>query len=309
MCRADRYEKSGFCRAGTKPKLARAALHLWEEPCLSGKCGSGAVFFSNCTLRCIFCQNHQISAEGFGQELSIQQLADIFLRLQDKGAANIDLITATHYLPSVLAALDLVRHRLEIPIVYNCGGYERAETIRLLDGYIDIYLPDLKYESSDLARRFSAAPDYCAYAIPAIREMIRQCGIPGICVRDIEQSAVSNCCSYAKGGLLKRGVILRHLVLPGHRADSIALLSRIKKELPEGQFLISLMSQYTPFYKAALYPELKRRLTSFEYNKVVDEALRLGLDGYMQEKSSAREEYTPAFNLEGVPGAADAAKD
>lgn len=341
QCGANRYSAPGFCRAGTLPKLARAALHYFEEPCISGTCGSGAVFFSNCTLRCVFCQNYTISAGGFGREITSRQLADTFLRLEQEGAANINLVTATHYLPSVLAALDLVRHKLSIPVVYNCGGYEREESIRALSGYVDIYLPDLKYSSTVLSGRFSAAPDYADFAFPAIREMLRQCGIPGISLDAIEaskqsdrsaaqeisgtrafapaanQNAAKNNAAektvkysealpavstdYVKNGLLKRGVIIRHMVLPGHRNDSLLLLSRMKKELPQGQFLISLMSQYTPFYHASDYAELNRRLTSYEYDKVLAEALRLGFDGYMQEKSSAKEEYTPSFRLEGVP--------
>ena len=296
MCGANRYESAGFCRAGTQIRAARAALHLWEEPCISGRQGSGAVFFSNCTLRCVFCQNDKISAQGFGKELSERELADVFLRLQDEGAANIDLITATHYLPGVLRALELVRHKLHIPVVYNCGGYERAETIRMLDGYIDIYLPDLKYSDAALARRCSAAADYADAAFPAIREMLRQCGVPGISAEEIAKQP---------GGLLKRGVIIRHMVLPGQRQDSIRLLRRMKEELPQGTFLLSLMSQYTPCYLAKTMPELKalhldRRLTSYEYGKVLDEALRLGFDGYLQERTSAKEEYTPPFDLEGL---------
>lgn len=295
-CGVNRYERPGFCRASARLKAARAALHLWEEPCISGKKGSGAVFFSNCTLRCVFCQNYPISAEGFGRELTVRQLGDVFLRLQEEGAANLNLVTATHYLPEVVAALDLVRPQLRIPVVYNCGGYERVETLRALEGYVDIYLPDLKYADSGLANRCSGAPDYANIVFPALREMIRQCGVPGMSVAEIEAGS----CSYAKNGLLQRGVIIRHLVLPGQRLDSICLLQRLREELPFGSYLLSLMSQYTPFYRAKELPGLNRRLTSYEYDSVLREAIRLGFDGYLQEKSSAREEYTPPFDLEGL---------
>ena len=289
-CGVDRYTAAGFCGAGVFPRIARAALHMWEEPVLSAAGGSGAVFFSGCTLSCIFCQNHKISAGGFGREISIRALADTFLRLQEEGAQNIDLITASHYLPSVIAALELVKHRLSIPVVYNCGGYENIEALKLLDGYIDIYLPDIKYYSDELAVRYSAAPHYFETAIGAVGEMIRQVGVPVY--------------KAASAPELARGVIIRHMVLPSHRDDSIRLLNAISEQLDVGSFLISIMSQYTPFYKALTeekYKEVSRRLTSFEYDSVIREALKLGMNGFMQEKSSAREEYTPSFNLEGVP--------
>lgn len=289
-CGVDRYAKAGFCGAGVFPRIARAALHMWEEPVLSAEGGSGAVFFSGCTLSCIFCQNHKISAGGFGREISIRALADTFLRLQEEGAQNIDLITASHYLPSVIAALELIKHRLRIPVVYNCGGYESIEALKLLDGYIDIYLPDIKYYSDELAVRYSSAPHYFETAVGAVGEMIRQVGAPVY--------------KAASAPELVRGVIIRHMVLPSHRDDSIRLMNAISEQLDVGSFLISIMSQYTPFYKALTedkYKEVSRRLTSFEYDSVIREALKLGMNGFMQEKSSAREEYTPSFNLEGVP--------
>ncbi|MCI5791875.1 MAG: radical SAM protein [Lachnospiraceae bacterium] len=292
-CSVNRYETEGFCRAGVLPKIARAALHMWEEPILSASGGSGAVFFSNCTLRCVFCQNHDISAEGFGKEISVKELSDVFLRLQDEGAQNIDLITASHYLPSVIEALDIVKHKLNIPVVYNCGGYENVDTVRMLKGYVDIYLPDIKYYSDELAVRFSAAPHYFETAIMAVKEMIAQTGVP-----IIEKSSATNVQS------MKSGVIIRHMVLPKHRDDSIAMLNAIASVFDPDSFLISLMSQYTPFYKVlsdSSYKDINRRITSYEYDAVVKEALRLSLNGFMQEKSSAKEEYTPSFKLEGVP--------
>lgn len=285
MCRIDRREKEGFCRQGTTLHAARAALHFWEEPCLSKHGGSGAVFFSGCTLRCCYCQNYTISQEGFGKEISSEKLGEIFLTLQDKGARNIDLITATHFLPSILPALDKVKSYLHIPVIYNCGGYERVETLRMLEGYVDVYLPDLKFFSSETSKKYSGTPDYFQYASQAIPEMIRQCQKP----------------VFDQDGMLIHGVLIRHLVLPNQKEDSIHLLYWMKENLPENSWLISLMSQYTPFYHAKSHPEINRRLTTYEYQKVLDTALSLGLDqGYMQERTSAREEYTPPFDLEGL---------
>ena len=285
MCEVDRRKELGVCGQGTELRAARAALHFWEEPCLSDQGGSGAVFFSGCTLRCCFCQNYGISQEGIGKVISGERLGEIILSLQEQGAQNIDLITATHFLPSILPVLDEVRPKLHIPVVYNCGGYERPETIELLKGYVDVYLPDIKYFSSDVSLRYSKAVDYFDYASRSIRKMIDQCGSP----------------AFDDSGVLRRGVIVRHMVLPGQKEDSMRLLDWMSRELPKGQWLISLMSQYTPFYHAEDYPEINRRITTYEYEKVLDHALSLGLDlGYMQERSSAKEEYTPPFDLEGL---------
>lgn len=285
MCHADRTSKTGFCRCTDEITAARAALHFWEEPCISGSGGSGTVFFSGCTLKCCFCQNYQISQEGFGKKVSTEELARIFLDLQEQGAENISLVTADQYLPSVVSALDLVKDRIRVPVVYNCSGYERLESLQLLSGYIDIFLPDLKYYDTGIAQKYSRAGDYFFYASRAIPEMIRQTGIP----------------RFNQQGVLEKGVIVRHMVLPGQKADSIRLLHWMADHLEKGSFLLSLMSQYTPFYHASDYPEINRRITTYEYEKVLDEAVRLGLtDGYMQEKSSAKEEYTPAFDLEGI---------
>ena len=287
MCKADRRILRGFCQAGDTVKIARAALHPWEEPCISGTNGSGTVFFSGCTLKCIFCQNFDISHENFGKEISVKRLSEIFLELQEKGAHNINLVTGTHYLPSIKDALDQIRGQLNIPVVLNCGGYERIETLREYSDYIDIYLPDLKYYDSKLAEKYSAAGDYFQVASKAIEEMIRLTG--GLQWNPEHPE------------LLQKGVIIRHMVLPGAKDDSIRLLHWIKDTLPEGKFMVSLMSQYTPFYKSHLYPEINRRITSYEYHKVLDTAIELGLvHGYMQEKSSAKEEYTPPFDLSGV---------
>jgi len=285
-CNVNRRLSAGYCGCTDTVMAARAALHHWEEPCISGSRGSGTVFFSGCTLRCCFCQNYSISQEHFGRELTVEQLSGIFLRLQDEGAHNINLVTATQYLPSVLKALDLAKSKLSIPVVYNCGGYESVEVIKALEGYVDIWLPDLKYQSSTLSARYSNAADYFEKASKAIKQMISQTGAPRF---------------DPSGELMEKGVIIRHMVLPGAKDDSMALLTWIKDELEKGMYYISLLSQYTPFYKSVQYPEINRRITSYEYNKVLNKAIELDLiQGFMQEKSSAKEEYTPPFDLKGI---------
>lgn len=285
-CGADRTRQApGLCGGGPQARAARAALHAWEEPCISGTRGSGTVFFSGCSLGCCYCQNYRISAENFGKPLSVPQLAAIFLRLQAQGAHNINLVTATHYAPWVTAALDKARAQgLRLPVVYNTGGYETEQTVRALAPYVDIWLTDMKYVSSALSGEYSAAPDYFAVAAPALRQMLAQAGPP----------------VFGADGLLQRGVIVRHLALPGALHDSLAVL-RFLAGLGPQNFLFSAMSQYTPFYRAAQHKALSRRISTYEYRTVVNEAVRLGLtNGYMQEKSSAKEEYTPPFDLEGV---------
>ena len=301
-CGVDRSTSLGFCGVPERPRAARAALHAWEEPCISGPewepGGSGTIFFSGCTLRCCFCQNHTISAENYGRELTSREMADIFLRLQDEGAHNINLVTPTQFLPFILRALDQVRPRLSIPIVYNCGGYELVSTVKALKDYVDIWLPDLKYFDNGLAWELSRAEDYFETASAAIAQMIAQTGPPVFEEHVYSHPGLAD----RKFTLIKKGVIIRHLVLPGHREDSMALLRWICSHLPADSFLLSLLSQYTPVLPNPKHPELNRRLTSYEYDKVVEEAVRLGLThGYMQKKSSAREEYTPPFNLEGLP--------
>ena len=281
----------GVCGAGDTLRVARAALHHWEEPCLSGDpeaaTGSGTVFFSGCTLRCCYCQNFPISQQGVGKDISAARLSEIFLELQQGGAKNINLVTATQFLPWVIEALDTARAQgLHLPTVYNTGGYETVETVKALQGYVDIWLADFKYASCEVGADLSAAADYPAVAEAALRQMLLQTGAP----------------VYDTDGYLQRGVIVRHLALPGHTQDSLAVLqtlTRLREETAT-PFVPSLMSQFTPFYHAADHG-LGRRITSYEYRKVIDEAVRLGLtDGYMQEKSSAREEYTPPFDLQGV---------
>lgn len=282
-CGVDRYKKTGVCGNKSVIRAAKAQLHMWEEPCISGKNGAGAVFFSGCSLKCCYCQNYKISHENFGEEISVSRLSDIFLELQDMGADNIDLISPTHFVPLITASLDAVKHRLNIPVIYNCGGYEKRDTLKMLEGYIDIYMPDLKYKSSELSGKYSSAPDYFKYASDAILEMHRQ-------QPELEWN----------GSLLKKGLIIRHLVLPKCRHDSMDILSWLKENIPADSFKLSLMSQFTPAYHCRVYPELNRKITTLEYNSVVDMALEIGFDGYTQSRKSADSSYTPEFDLTGI---------
>jgi len=274
----------GFCGGGSSVKLARAELHYWEEPCISGSNGSGTVFFSGCPLKCRYCQNYQISEGNFGKEITTRRLAEIFLELQDKGANNINLVNPTHYVPWIIEALDFVRDKLHIPIVYNSGGYESKSTLRLLEGYIDVYLPDLKYMSPYMSKRYSSASDYFDRASEAIPEMYRQTG--PVVLDEL--------------GILRRGLVVRHLVLPGGVSDSISVFNWLAKSLPIDLILVSVMSQYTPFHRSQEYPEINRKVTPFEYETVADTVRQLGFKGYFQESDSAKEEYTPPFDLSGV---------
>lgn len=275
MCGVDRRTGRGFCGMGEAPVIARAALHHWEEPCISGTRGSGTVFFSGCTLRCIYCQNHAISREGVGVQVDTARLRAAFERLVREGAHNINLVTPTHFLPAILPALEAP---LGVPIVMNTGGYERVETLREVEGRIDVYLPDLKYCDAELGRRLSGAPDYFECAARALQEMARQVGSP----------------VYDADGIMRRGMIVRHLVLPGHLGNTFRALRFIKSELPAGT-PVSLMAQYTPCV-ATPYRELNRTLSQLEYDTVVNELLRLGLtEGYVQELESAREDFIPPF--------------
>ncbi len=271
---------SGVCRMGADPVVARAALHFGEEPCISGTRGSGTVFFSGCSLRCTFCQNRPISREGFGRRITPEQLADIFRRLTDQGAHNINLVTATHFVPAVIRALAL--YRPPVPVVYNCGGYESVDTLRMLEGYIDVYLPDLKYMAADPARRYSAAADYPDAAQAALLEMARQVGD----------------CVYDDDGLMQRGMVVRHLILPENTRGAMAALDWLAANLP--QYPVSLMAQYTPCGEAMDIRELSRRITKREYLKVRTYMEDLGLEGYVQQRTSAGKEYIPPFDLEGV---------
>ena len=279
-CGVDRSAKAGYCGMGQHPRVARAALHFWEEPCISGTRGSGTVFFSGCTLGCVYCQNYPISHQGQGKEISVARLADIFRMLEDQGAHNINLVTGTPFVPAILDALAL--HRPGIPVVWNSGGYETVETLRMLEGAVDIYLPDLKHVSSRLSALCAGAPDYFAFASAAIREMCRQTG-----------GAV-----YDENGLMQRGTLVRHLILPGCTLDSCRVLDFIAEQLPPGT-PVSLMRQYTP-EEWCTVKGLDRRITEKEYRRVLAHFEALGLTGYTQEKESAESAYTPPFDLTGV---------
>ncbi len=283
-CGADRTLQTGFCGGGQNVKLARAALHMWEEPCISGTNGSGTVFFSGCSLQCCYCQNYKISADNYGKEVPQKRLSEIFMQLQNEGAHNINLVSASHYLPWVTDALDDVKCKLTIPVVYNTGGYETKEAIAALKGYADIFLTDIKYFSPQLSKEYSNAADYFEYAYAAAKQMIEQTGSP----------------EFDENGIMKSGVIIRHLALPHESDDTKAVLDAVA-HLPENSFLISIMSQYTPFYKAGEHKYLNRRISTYEYNKIINYAADLNLtSGFMQEKSSAKEEYTPEFDLAGI---------
>ncbi len=278
-CGVDRTESAGFCRQSDKIRIARADLHMWEEPCISGKEGSGAVFFSGCTLKCCFCQNYEISQQYKGYEVTERELADIFLELADKGANNINLVSPTQFVPGIISALDVARPKLKIPVVYNCGGYEVPETIDMLKGYVDIYLPDLKYFNDEFARRYSGAARYFDIAIAAIRRMQEQVGKP----------------SYNERGIMKSGVIVRHLALPTLRHDSEKLLYALRESFSPDDIVLSLMSQYVPMHRACEHKELNRRISTFEYNFVVDLAASLGFEGYSQQRAAADKGYVPQF--------------
>jgi len=281
-CGVDRTAgQLGFCRMPDQIHAARAALHYWEEPVISGSYGSGAVFFSGCTLRCAFCQNGVISQENFGKPLSPAELRAAFERLIDEGCQNINLVTPTHFLPSILPALT---PKLPVPVVYNCGGYESVETLRQLEGLVDIYLPDFKYSDDRLAAKLSAAPDYAETAAAAIREMYRQVG--GAVIEDEQMT---------------RGVIIRHLVLPGQTDSAKDVIDYVADHFEKGSVLFSLMSQYIPCGEATRYPEINRRLTQEEYDEVSQYLMDSPIDnGFMQELDSADEQYVPDFDLSGV---------
>ena len=281
QCNADRERgEVGYCAMPAEVRVARAALHPFEEPPISGTRGSGTVFFVGCSLRCIFCQNSAIRSPDRGKPFSVTELSELFLSLQREGAHNINLVTPTHYADKIAAALSAVRERLTIPVVYNCGGYERVETLRLLDGLVDIYLPDFKYSSDALSNAYSAAPDYSEYATAALAEMLRQTG-------EVQ---------FDENGLMTRGVMVRHLVLPGSRKDSMAVLEMIAKAGPVSKIRLSLMRQYTPEFAAPTAPgSLHRKLTTFEYQSVQDLAVELGFLGFSQGADAAGTSFTPDF--------------
>lgn len=279
----------GFCMEGALPQVARAALHLWEEPCICGGAGSGAVFFSGCSLGCVFCQNHAITDRNRpsrGKVISPERLSDIFLELQDKGACNINLITPTHFIPQLIPALRKAKSMgLHLPVVYNTGGYEKTEILQKMEGLVDIYLPDLKYVSSRLSARYSQAPDYFRHASAAIEEMVRQTG-------DLKWDS--------KTGLLKGGVIVRHMMLPRHLADSKRVVNYLYQTYGN-RICLSLLSQYTPVRSHPDLPELNRCVSHKEYHALIDYCLSLGIENaYIQEGDAVGESFIPTFDGEGV---------
>lgn len=281
-CAAQRTETegTGWCRMPEAPVLARAALHHWEEPPVSGSNGSGTVFFSGCSLGCVFCQNEAISHRDFGRPVTIARLREICLELAAQGAHNINLVNPSHYAHVVAKLLE---EPLPIPVVWNSGGYDRVETLRTLKDKIDIYLPDLKYLDSSTALRYSDAADYPEIATAAIQEMVRQTG--PVVIED---------------GLIKKGVIIRHLILPGQVAQAKAVMDWVKETFPRGTVLFSLMSQYTPWGNLSKYPEIDRRLRKGEMSTAITYMQNLDLPGFCQERTSAKEEYTPPFDLTGI---------
>lgn len=281
-CMADREENTGFCSVGEKIKVARAAPHFWEEPCLSGEKGSGTVFFSGCNLGCVFCQNYGLSHDAFGKEVTERELMKIFDSLVEKGVHNINLVTPTHYAPMLARVLE--EYKSPVPVIWNSSGYEKAETLKRLEGLVDIYLPDLKYFDSAPALKYSGAEDYFEYASSAILEMHRQVG-------SVELD---------KNGIAKSGIIIRHMVLPGNISQAVKVFSWVRENLPENTY-ISVMRQYVPFGKAKDMPPINRRLSAREYSIVKQKILALGFENcYFQSGEAAEESFIPNFDLEGV---------
>lgn len=280
-CKVNRIEKNiGKCGCDDKVKIAMYSLHNFEEPCISGKNGSGTVFFSNCNLQCIYCQNYKISQEHKGYEISIEELANIFLKQQEAGANNINLVTPTMYAYQIIEAIKIAKNNgLKIPIIYNTNGYENVETIKALKGYIDVYLPDLKYYNNEIAIKYSKAPNYFKIATDAILEMINQVGSP----------------EFDENGIIQKGVIIRHLVLPGHILNSKHILKWLKENV-EGKAMVSVMAQYFPTYKAKEDKYLNRKLTKKEYEEIEEYLYLLNIEnGYMQDLGKHEEEYVPDF--------------
>lgn len=287
-CMADRENgKKGFCGETKTVRLARAALHMWEEPCISGENGSGTVFFVGCTLRCVYCQNHQISNGSVGKEISIGRLAEIFIELQKQGANNINLVTPTHFVPQIIGALKIAKDNgMNLPVVYNTSGYEEVETLKILEGYVDVYLPDFKYLNKKNAKKYSMAEDYPEKAKLAIEEMVRQTGEP----------------KFDENGIMTKGVIVRHLLLPGCLEDAKRIVSYLFETYGE-RIYMSLMNQYTPLdsLDKEKYPELNRKVNEKAYDWLIDYAISIGVENaFIQGGETAEESFIPPFTLEGV---------
>lgn len=278
-CNAERTDKfaGGFCKCNTEMKVARIAPHLWEEPCISGKNGSGAVFFSGCTLKCVYCQNYEISHLNNGKYISPKKLSEKLKELESMGVETIEFVSATQYTDKLIETLDI--YRPNVPLIYNCGGFERVETLKKLSGYIDVFLPDFKYSDDALAKKLSKCDNYCGTATTAIQEMVRQ--RPTLQFND--------------DGIIQSGVIIRHLVLPNHTKNSIGVLNIIKENFADN-VLLSLMGQYVPHGDTSSLKDINRKITKREYNKVLDKLISLGLDGFAQELESADKSYIPKWD-------------
>ena len=288
QCGADRENgKSGICGVSGKNILAaRAALHFWEEPCISGERGSGTVFFSGCPLRCVYCQNYQIAGTEVGMEISEERLKEIFLELQEKGAHNINLVTPTHYTPEIIRAIRKAKEQgLRLPIVYNCSGYEKVETLKMLKGIVNVYLTDFKYMEREAAVRYSKAPDYPEIAQAALKEMMNQTGEA----------------KFDENGIMQSGVIVRHLLLPGHVRNARAVVKYVYETYGD-QLYLSLMNQYTPLPQVKKeFPELDRRVTEREYQRLISYALEIGVENaFIQDGNTAKESFIPMFDYEGI---------
>ena len=288
VCRAEREKKkTGFCGETDVVRVSRAALHMWEEPCISGKQGSGAVFFTGCTLRCVYCQNYHISNGEVGKEVDVSRLSEIFLELQEKGAANLNLVTPTHFVPQIICALKIAKAEgLKLPVVYNTSGYEKVDTLKMLEGYVDIYLPDFKYLDREHAKRYSKAEDYPDVIKTSIAEMVRQTGTP----------------EFDDQGMMTKGVIVRHLLLPGCLKDAKRIVEYLYDTYGNDIYM-SMMNQYTPLetLDSDMFPELSKKVSKRSYERLVDYAIGLGVEqAFIQEGDTARESYIPAFTLEGV---------
>ena len=284
-CGTDRYIRNGGCGTGAEVIAAKAFLHQWEEPCISGERGSGTIFFCGCNMKCIFCQNHEISQQPYGKKISIERLAEIMLELQEQGAANINLVSPTPYALHIIKAVAAARQQgLSLPVVYNTNGYESVETVAVLKGTVDIYLPDIKYYSDEYSVKYSKAPQYFKHASEAVLRMFEQVGHP----------------VFDDNGIMQRGILLRHLILPEHLADSKKILNWIRENLGQ-QAYVSLMCQYIPMFDADKYEEINRKLEAWEYELAIDYFFKIGLEnGFVQEHSSAAEDFVPDFDLSGI---------
>lgn len=297
-CQVNREQgQSGFCGMTNEIRVARVAPHYWEEPCISGTNGSGTVFFSGCNLRCVYCQNHKIAAGKQGRAYTVGELSEAFLKLQEEGCHNINLVTPSHYIPWIKEALQ--RAKLTIPVVYNTSSYECVQALRELEGLVDIYLADLKYQDGDLAKKYSHAEDYPETAKAAIAEMVRQVGDITYCVEEQgTKRIISGASEYPDGALMLRGVIVRHLLLPG-RVEEAKRVLRYLYETYGDRIAVSIMNQYTPLSHVEAYPELNRKVTEEEYEEVVEYAIELGIGhGFLQEGEAASESFIPEFSGE-----------